>query len=352
MNNNLKKNLIVFVSVIIGVAALWYILDNITINQVLDTFKDATWEMLFMYVLIQFILFLILTYRWKLILRSQGHKDVGIWHLFGYKLVGYGVSFLTPSAKIGGEPVRAGLLASREKMSFQRGLSSVVIDKTMELSTNGLFTVLGFIIILFSFVVSKSMKTILIAVIVIFVALIFIFNYQMIRGKKFFSGIINFFSKKKEKPSRFFIKVLEFEELVVKFYRDDTKYFFYTLFLSIFSWVVMFFEFKVVSSIVGLNLNMFQIFLVVCMIGAATIVPIPMGLGAMEAGQVGLFAILGIRQAAGVGLAFVTRIKDLVLSAIGLILLAVYGLNFKEVVRDTGYITKDVKKLKKENSKK
>ncbi|MCF7866567.1 flippase-like domain-containing protein [Candidatus Woesearchaeota archaeon] len=347
----LRKNLTVIVSILIGLAALGYILSNITIDQVFDTFKDATIELILIFILIQFVMFLVLTYRWKLILHSQNHKDIGVWRLMGYKLVGYAVSFITPSAKIGGEPVRAGLLSSKENMSFQRALSSVVIDKTIELSTNGFFTVLGFILILFSFVISENIKTMLIVIIVIFLCLIFLFNYNMIKGKKFLSKFFLFFSSKKKK-SKLLNKVIEFEDLVVKFYSADTKHFFYSLFWSVVSWLLMFFEFKVAAMIVGLNISVFQIFLIVCVVGAAFVVPIPMGLGALEAGQVGLFALFAISQAAGVALAFVIRIKDIFLTIIGFILLAFYGLNLKEVIKDTSYITKDVKKLKKEEIEK
>ena len=114
----------------------------------------------------------------------------------------------------------------------------------------------------------------------------------------------------------------------------------------------MFFEFKVAANIVGLNLTIFQLFLIICVVGAAFVVPIPMGLGALEAGQIGLFSILAISQAAGIGLAFVIRIKDIIISAIGMILFAYYGLSFKEVVKDTGYITKEVKRLKTKEEEK
>lgn len=348
-----KKNIIVFLSILVGIAALWYILDQIKIADIINTFKDVTWDIIVWFIVVQIVMFLVLTWRWQLILQSQGHKHVTLWRLLGYKMVGYGVSFLTPSAKVGGEPVRAGLLSTRENMTFHRALSSVVIDKTMELSTNGLFTIIGFIVILMSFVVSESVKNSLIVFIIIFLFVIVYFNYRLLRGKKFFQIIFNFFGLYKIKRLKGFIKkAKEFETLVIKFYSKDRKYFYYSLIISIVSWCIMFFEFKFAALMVGQNLTILQLFFIICVVGAAFIVPIPMGLGALEAGQIGIFALLGISKAAAVGLAFVIRLKDIILSAIGIILLGIYGLNIREVVNDTGYITKEVKRLNKERYEK
>lgn len=348
-----KKNIVVIISILIGVAALWYILDQITITEVLNAFKDVTWDIILFFVLIQVAMFLVLTWRWQIILQSQGHNQVKLWRLLNYKLVGYGISFLTPSAKIGGEPVRAGLLASRENMPFQRALSSVVIDKTMELSTNGLFTIIGFVAIILWLGVSESVKNSLIAFIIVFFILIVYFNYRMLRGKKFFQILFKFLGLYKVKKLKGFLKkTKEFEELVIKFYSKDRKYFYYSLLISVLSWLMMFFEFKFAALMVGQDLTIMQLFFIICVVGVAFMIPIPMGLGALEAGQIGIFALLGISEAAAVGLAFVVRIKDIVLSVIGLTLLGFYGLDFRQVVKDTGYITKEVKRLKHEEEEK
>ena len=153
-----KQNWVVAISVIIGLVAMYFIIRELSWEAIKNTLKNATWELILAFVVIQIFMFIFLTLRWQVVLHSQGVKHVKFWHLFNYKMVGYSISFLTPSAKIGGEPVRAGLLSTREKMKYSDALSSVVIDKTIELSTSGIFTVIGFMIILVSFAVSEYMK--------------------------------------------------------------------------------------------------------------------------------------------------------------------------------------------------
>ena len=163
-----KKNLII-ISLVIGLIALFFIYKEISFTEVFNMFRNATLKQILTYVALQFLLFLALTFRWMVVLRSQGIKKINIFKLNNYKIVGYAVSFLTPSAKIGGEPVRAGLLSSRHNIPFNKALSSVVIDKTLELTTSALFFILGGMYLLMKFVVAPELRNIIIAVMIFFI---------------------------------------------------------------------------------------------------------------------------------------------------------------------------------------
>lgn len=354
MKNKLKK-LMILGTVILGVLALWYIIETLTWKSVIAAFESVTPGLLVLYVLIQVIMLLVLTIRWHVVLKSQGFRDVNLFHLMNYKIIGYSISFLTPSAKVGGEPVRAGLLAQREGMEFKKALSSVVIDKTLELSTSGLFFVLGAIIILLGFVVAEELKFTLILLIVVFLALIIIFNYRMMKGKEFFHKLLVLLGFTKIKRLRKFMRDLKnFERLIIKFYSKDTKHFFMSLAISFISWLLMFFEFKIAGAMVGVDFTPVQIFLVFSVIGGMYLVPIPMALGALEAGEAGLFKILKISTAAGVALALLVRLKDIIITVYGLIALTIYGLRFKDVVKEAKSLPDQAEKVlpKQRNKKK
>ena len=343
-----KRNVVIF-SVLGGIAALWYIFSIISINDVVDAFKGATFELILYYILIQLGLIIVMTVRWRIILRSQGMKDVGIFRLTKYLLVGQAISFITPAAKLGGEPVRAALLSSKEGIPFDKSLSSVVIDKTLEISTSFAFFIIGSIIILFSFVISPNFTYIIVGLSIIFLFFLILFNYRVMRGKHFFLAFFQLIKLSKIKSLRTFMKkVKEFELLIIKFYHEDRKYFFYTIMISLVGWILMFFEYSVAAKMVGHNLSILQIFLVFTFVGAAYLVPVPMALGALEAGQVSVFSIINISAAAGLALSLIIRVKDMLITAIGLILLVIFGLNFKDAVNDAVYLDKHDEKLKKD----
>lgn len=340
-----KKSFALF-SVLIGVLALWYIFSQISFESVLQTIENATWQQILLYIMIQIVMFFLLSYRWKLVLKSQGMKNVGLFKLNNYKLVGYGVSYITPTAKLGGEPVRAGLLSSREGMPFDKALSSVVIDKTLELTTSALFFVVGGIFMLLSFAIPKQLGLVVIIVSVFFVIIFGIFNYRMLIGKSFFLKTFQLLGLSKIKKFDSFRKKLrDFEKLVIKFYHKDRKFLLYTVLISLVAWCLMYFEFRTAGLMVGQMLSPLQIFLIFSFVGVAYLVPIPMALGALEAGQISVFSLIGVRSATGVAVSFIVRLKDIIISAMGLLLLTFYGLKFKEVVKDAKRLDKEIEVL-------
>jgi hypothetical protein len=75
------------------------------------------------------------------------------------------------------------------------------------------------------------------------------------------------------------------------------------------------------------------VFIVFSVVGIAFLVPVPMGLGSLEVFQASLFSILGLGSAAGVGLAMITRARDLLWVLVGVIFSLYIGA-FKRVVRE------------------
>ena len=291
----------------------------------------------------------VMTIRWKIILKSQGIDNVGLFRLNNYRLVGQAVSFITPAAKLGGEPVRAALLSSKEGIPFNKSLSGVVIDKTLEVSTSFAFFIIGSIIMLFSFVISPNFTYLIVGLSIVFLFFLILFNYRVMRGKHFFLTFFQLIKLSKLKSLKKFMKtVKEFELLIIRFYHKDRKYFLYAVLISLVGWILMFFEYDLAAKMVGHNLSILQIFLVFTFVGAAYLVPVPMALGALEAGQVSLFSMIKISTAAGLALSLIIRMKDMIFAAIGLILLVIFGLNFKDAVNDSGYLDKEVEKLKKD----
>ncbi|MFA6073278.1 MAG: lysylphosphatidylglycerol synthase transmembrane domain-containing protein [Candidatus Woesearchaeota archaeon] len=349
-----SKKIILTLSIILGIAAIIFMYKVLDIKEVIRSFQNVTLELIIYYILIQLAMMLILTWRWKMILKSQGITHVSMYKLNKYRLVGQGVSFLTPSGKLGGEPIRAGLVSSRENIEFDKALSSVVIDRVIDITAAMLFFVIGLILVIFFFVMSKLLVEIVLVASLIVLGLLAIFNYRMLKGKKVLHHVYKFFRLHKFKKLKNFEKKLEdVETLIIKFYHQDTKYFYYAMGISLAAWGIMLLEYKIAALIVGQNLTAMQSFLIFSFVGAAYIVPVPMALGSLEASQISAFSIIGISTAAGLALSFLVRLKDLIIAIIGIIILGLYGLNIRKTIKDTDYLDDEVEKLEKTaNSKK
>ncbi len=340
MDKKQKRNLFLILSIIIGLAALAYIFSIVSWSDVKNALSGATFRLVVLFLIIQLLIFLTLTWRWKIVLESQGYKDINIFSLLSYRLAGYAISFITPAAKLGGEPVRAWLLSKKQEIPFRKALSGVVIDKTIDLSTSGTFFILGALLVLISYAISPGVRQVLIIAALVFFVLVTIFNYRMMRGKNFFYKIFTFTGLSKFKRlDGFKKKLIDFEKPIIKFYHEDKKHFFQTIMISALSWILMFIEYSILGDMVGVNLSLIEIFLIVSFVGVAIIIPVPMALGTLEAGQIGAFGIIGLTAATGLALAILVRIKDIVFVVAGLIILAVHGLKFKDAVKQTKYLS-------------
>jgi len=80
-------------------------------------------------------------YGWKLTLDSAAH-GIAFWRIFAIRTAGEVVNMTTPTAYVGGEPLKAYLL-QRHQIPMVEGLASVVIAKTIMTLAQVLFILVG-----------------------------------------------------------------------------------------------------------------------------------------------------------------------------------------------------------------
>jgi uncharacterized protein (TIRG00374 family) len=342
---NKYKELLTSVSVFLGVGILLYLFLTLPFQDVWEQFLGVHVSLIAQYAAAIIFIQLVLTWRWHAVLQSREY-DVDFWSLNNYRLAGAAVSFLTPTAKMGGEPVRAIMLSDKESMAFDDSLSTVVIDKTIELTSSGLFFIIGLLAALITYSVSASLRNTLIGVIVFLTVLISGFFIRVFNGKTFFAWLCTTLRLDSfewfEGPLE---RLYEFERLVVDFYEDDTKGLVYAVLISLMSWIGMFFEYYFVGLIVGVELTALQVFFVFTFVGLAYIVPVPMAVGTLEAGQVGLFSVIGLGSAIGLGVSLVVRAKDMMVSAYGLVYLFFSGMSVQRAFEEADVVTDEVDEL-------
>lgn len=83
------------------------------------------------------------TLGWRFALRPQMQTRVPWLRLFRARLAGEAVNYVTPSASIGGEPLKALLLSRRHGVPLSDGVASVVVAKTTFTVSMLLFVALG-----------------------------------------------------------------------------------------------------------------------------------------------------------------------------------------------------------------
>ncbi len=323
---------------ILGLIGITTIILTTNFNEIITFFSSTTPLLVLSFLLIQISLMIVLTCRWATVLKAQGHKKINFYRLNKYRIAGQAVSFFTPTAKMGGEGIKTRIMSKRESLPYSHALSSVVLDNAIDLTTSGFFFFIGSIIVILSINTGLATNIFLGTLLVLFIITLGTFNYRLFKGKTILYGFANkiglFKLKKLKKLKQEFKK---FDEYLHDFYKQDKKYFYQTITLSFLSWILMFLEYYIAGRMLGLNFSLWMIFLIVTLVGIAYLIPVPMALGTLEAGQLSAFAILGISTAAGLGLSFIIRAKDMLIAFWGVGILSFYGFDINKSLQKEGF---------------
>jgi uncharacterized protein (TIRG00374 family) len=327
------KNFFVILFIVIGIIATYFIIDGYGLRDIIKFYKNFDALLLFTYICVILIIYSTLTWRWDTILRSRGHK-IPFLKLYIYRIIGASINFFTPGPRVGGEPTQASLL-KRHNVEFTEGLSTIMIDKIIDTTTCGLLFIIGAILVGLRYALPHRAGILLTVGAIVFLAIVILFYYQMLNNRHFFLHIFKFFrlnriqNKTLKKIEQ---KIEEIELIMIQFYKHDKKTFIKSLGISLLSWAAMFIEYKLATTLLGLNLGMIELFFIITFIGLAVLFPVPMAVGVLEAGQVSAFSMINLAGSAGVALAFLVRMKDFFFGVIGMILLPMYGLDVKHTI--------------------
>lgn len=330
----MEKKTSIIITSIIGIIATILIFKIFDLGSALEMMQGASFLLILSYLVITVLIIGTMVWRWKIIIQAVHKETPNYWELMRYFLIAYGISYITPGAKVGGEIFRVGLLS--QHCNYKKASSTVFIDKTIEMTAMGGFFVLGLAILLIANALPAGSAFWMISIGILLIALISLFYHQMFTGNDFIGKLFRFTKLHKTKIGKKLADdIYDFEKYVITFYNKEKKVFTYTIVLSFISWALTFVEFWIVLSILGVSgITLLKLFLVITFIGAAYVIPLPMALGSLEAGQVSVFKMIGMPGAAGIGVAIITRAKDIILSIIGLSFMGYYGLHLGKNLKE------------------
>jgi uncharacterized protein (TIRG00374 family) len=329
--DNRWKNIITAFFLIGGIVALYFILRGHSLKAIFDTYRHFNIYILLLYIFTVALIMAALTWRWDVVLKSRNVK-VPFINLYIYRIIGTSINFLTPGPRVGGEPTQATLL-TKHGVDFHEGLSTIVIDKIIDVTTSGLLFIIGVVLVALKYSFPEDTQLPLILGGIVFVVLVIMFYYRMLTNRHFFLNIFRFLKLDRIKALHNIESSIErVEVIMIEFYANNSKAFLKSLTISISTWILMFFEYKFATTLLGLNLGVIEIFFIVSFIGMALLFPIPMAVGVLEAGQLSAFALIHLSASAAIALAFLVRMKDILWAIVGLILLATYGFHPTVVV--------------------
>jgi len=292
---------------------------SIGLDNIWDSIKQVSLLSFLFYLFLSFLNMCVFTLRWDLILHHHHKtKRIPFYRLFLHRISAFAMSYLTPAALTGGEPLRIFFL-QQDKVPLDQATSATVIDKVLELSVLFVFIVLGVVVALLSGSFPNYSGLIVLASMLGLFALIFWFYFATIKDIGFLSSILRGLKLTRMKRFRLFEKkVIKVEKQMANFYRGHWSKLAFLIFLSVLTMLFIVFEHWMLARFLFVDLNLKQSFLSGTIPGISYLIPIPGALGALEHSHAIVFNLMNISINA-FAFVLILRLRDMVFVSIGLI---------------------------------
>lgn len=249
------------------------------------------------------------------------------------RLAGEAVNLTTPTASVGGEPLKAYLL--RPYIPLSEGLGSVIIDKTTVVAGQVLLLAAG--LCLGATILPLSHPLMLTMSSLLAVEIIAASGFVLVQMLGVFGGGGRLLGRMGRGPTERYQQGLnQVDRWLFRFYREHRGRLVASTLLHAAAWAVGGLEIYLVLLFLGADASLITA-LVLEAFGAAVKFAsfmIPASLGALEGGYVAIFGAVGLGGALGLSYTLIRRLREAAWVAVGLIWLA--ALRARPLLADPG----------------
>jgi uncharacterized protein (TIRG00374 family) len=303
-----------------ALAVLAWSMGRIPVRDVFQALDQLQLGSTLILVLLNIAMVLLISSRWWLILRAQGQR-INLLRLVGYRLAAFSMSYFTPGPQFGGEPLQVHLL-TRHGIPVSTALSSVSLDKLLELAINFTFLVGGVMLVLQTGLLGGLASSHVLALALSLVLVPVSYLAALWGGKRPLTGLLIHISHPRLQAATRLVE--EAETLAGQFCRQKPVALLAAVVISLLTWAVMILEYYLLLNFLGLSVTLAQAIAGLTAARLAFLAPTPAGLGALEASQALASEALGFGLVSGLTVSLVIRARDLLIGATGLSLTALF----------------------------
>jgi glycosyltransferase 2 family protein len=264
--------------------------------------------------------YVIATLRWWTIIRAD-NKSVPFLPLLGVRLSVFGISYFTLGPQVGGEPLQVLALQKRYRFTYTHATATVLMDKLLEFLVDFLMLAVGLTAILRVGVLAEtglqfSADLLLLAFLIFWppIHLILLYNHHYpLTALVSRMPVIN----KNSKPVRFLRAA---ERLAGRFCQRHPRRLLVASGFSVLAGAGMLLDYALMTTFLNIHLTFWKMTAGWMMGWISLVMPLPGGLGALEASQVFTLGAYGFSAAAALGLTLVMRGRDILIGSLGLLL--------------------------------
>jgi glycosyltransferase 2 family protein len=304
----------------IAIVLLAFTLSQLPLQNIYTNIQSLTPINWIIWLLLNSAIILLLTWRWHLLIRAFS-ASFPFLKLFYIRQAGQTVSFITPGPQFGGEPLQIYWLY-KKGILLRTAIFSLGLDRLMELVANFAVLLLAALLLL-----SLSHSDVLASNIQILFFLLIAITGFLCGGVILFLHRPDWINRQVQRVSSRWQQNKHFQNLGQQWKNigDDWRalvferkgFLFTAVLLSLLGWVGLLAELWLVLHFVGVNPDLYGFLLILLALRMALLLPIPGGIGTLEAAVIWSFNNLDLSTQAAISFIALMRLRDVIVLLIG-----------------------------------
>lgn len=321
---------------LVAFVLLWLAVRNVAWDQVIETLRQLDFVDILALIAIDLCVLLAISVRWWLLLFGFGYR-LPLRKLIRYRTTVTGLSYITPGPQVGGEVLQVYYPVHDHGVPTAVAVAVASVDKTLEFVVNFTFIASGTLFAL----IGEHMIANLDAPLMLGLTALLLIPIGVIiavaRGRHPLSSMVSGLTRTiparwrarlralpllRNLPAtrRFLHTLRHTEDLIAWLFRTRPWILVLTVVVAFLAFVLILFQFWVMLQALNLPLSRGQAIASLVLVYFSFLLPVPAGLGAMEASLVLAFSAFGLAPAQAVSLGLLMRVRDLAEAGIGLAL--------------------------------
>jgi len=253
---------------------------------------------------------------WWYILRALGQR-VPLIAVVLYRIAGFGWSYFIPGPFIGGEPLQVMALERRHGVPMPVALASVALDRILEWLVNLLVVILGLGMLAQLVALSPWLRGLVLMATVGLLLSFILYFVAVWRGQRPLSTLMQRLpTALQSKAARMRPLVSDTENQLAQ---AGARHLGWPLLLVALSWVFVLFDYWLLMAMLGQRMTVWQLLAAITINRVAFLVPVPGGVGAVEASQILVMRLLGLDPTIGLAHSLAVRVRDIITGGFGVL---------------------------------
>lgn len=315
-----RYRLIQTLSWLVSLSLVLWIVKSLPLVTILDSVSGLSLVQWALWAVLNLAIILVYVQRWRCLSVAAG-LNIKFNHLFLLRQAGQLISFITPGPQFGGEPFQIYWLW--KKFSASRGLAvlSVALDRFFELWINFAVLLLGLVILMLTPALGLSDWPALAMALALMILTLSWSGWFLISHQEKVSAWIKKLTQRWQHNPQMVDIHSHWDDLggrLRKLIRAEKPSLTLALLLSLLGWAGMIFEVWLLLKFFAIEPGLTGLVLLVVAMRLAFLLPLPGGVGTLEAAVFWAFTVLGLPLTGAAAVIAMMRLRDSVVLLIGL----------------------------------